>query len=390
MRTIGVVTTSRADWGIYRPLLKAIQSHEDLALHLIVSGMHLSPEHGSTVRQIEEEGFPIGDRVESLLSSDTAEGVSASMGLAVMGYARSLAKQRPDILVVLGDRFEMFAAACAAAPFRLPIAHIHGGELTLGALDDMFRHAMTKLSHLHLVTTEEYGKRAIQMGEEPWRVTVCGALSLDNMADIPLMDKAELESELDLDLTQPPLLVTYHPETLSEVSPADQVKEVLAALDQLRHPVVFTMPNADAGGREIAELIKAFSSERPWASIRDNLGSQRYFSLMKQSAAMVGNSSSGIIEAASFGLPVVNIGGRQKGRVKAANIIKVDLDREKITHGIMQALEPGFAEPLANLPNPYFKGGAARLAVDVLAKTELGQGLLLKGFNDFSPESLEP
>lgn len=382
MRTIGVVTTSRADWGIYRPLLKAIQSHEDLALHLIVSGMHLSPEHGLTVRQIEEEGFAIGDRVECLLSSDTAEGVSASMGLAVMGFARSLAQKRPDILVVLGDRFEMFAAACAAAPLRLPVAHLYGGELTLGAVDDMFRHAMTKLSHLHFVATEEYGRRVMQMGEEPWRVTVCGALSLDNMDEIPLLDKTKLESELGLDLSQAPLLVTYHPETLSEVSPTDQVGELLAALDQLRHPVVFTMPNADAGGREIAGLIKAFTTERPWANIRDNLGSQRYFSLMKQSAAMVGNSSSGVIEAASFGLPVVNIGDRQKGRARPANVKDVELQRTQICDAVRRALKAEEKPKPRKTANPYYQGGAAQKVISGLAGVELTRKITTKVFHD--------
>lgn len=384
MKTIGVVTTSRADWGIYRPLLKAIQSHDDLALHLIVAGMHLSPEHGLTVRQIEEEGFSVGDRVECLLSSDTAEGVSASMGLAVMGFARSLAKQRPDILVVLGDRFEMFAAACAAAPFRVPLAHIHGGELTLGAIDDMFRHAMTKLSHLHFVATEQYGARVIQMGEEPWRVTVCGALSLDNLAEISLMDRDELEVELGLDLTQAPLLVTYHPETLSEVSPADQVKEVLAALDQLRHPVVFTMPNADAGGHEIAKLIEAFTTEQPWACIRDNLGSQRYFSLMKHSAAMVGNSSSGIIEAAQFHTPVVNIGNRQNGRIRPANILDVGYVQDEITASIRRVMQPAFRQSLSNVTNPYFKQKAGNTIALHLKKIKLDNNLATKKFNDLS------
>lgn len=383
MRIIGLVTTSRADWGIYRSLLKAIQRHEDLALHLIVAGMHLSPEHGLTVRHIEEEGFSIGDRVECLPASDDPAGVALAMGQGVAGFAKSLSQNRPDILVVLGDRYEMFAAACAAAPQKIPLAHIHGGELTQGALDDQFRHAMTKLSHLHFTATEGYAKRVIQMGEEPWRVTVCGALSLDNLDDIPLLDKAQLASELEFDLSQAPLLVTYHPETLSEVPPADQVQEVLAALDHLRHPVVFTMPNTDAGGMEIAQLIRAFASERPWASIRDNLGSKRYFSLMNHAAAMVGNSSSGIIEAASFGLPVVNIGDRQKGRVKAANVIEAGLEKNSVAQAIQMALETSCkpSSPQKTI-NPYYRGGAAAAMLERLAAVELDQRLLVKEFHD--------
>lgn len=382
MRTLGVVTTSRADWGIYRPLLQAIQNHDDLALHLIVAGMHLSAEHGFTLRQIEEEGYKVGDKVECLHSSDTPEGISASMGLAVAGFARSLAVRRPDILVLLGDRFEMFGAACASAPMKIPLAHLHGGELTQGAVDDQFRHAMTKLSHLHFVSTEEYAKRVIQMGEEPWRVTVCGALSLDNLENIKLMGQADLEFELELSLNPAPLLVTYHPETLSRLEPKEQVGQLFSALEEIGRPVIFTLPNADAGGRELIQLINQFAKKHNWASIRDNLGSRRYFSLMSSAAAMVGNSSSGIIEAPSFGLPVVNLGDRQNGRARAANVIDVANEKRALLQAIQKVLRPGFKESLREMANPYYQGGAADLIVERLSREDLDQRLMIKRFYD--------
>jgi UDP-hydrolysing UDP-N-acetyl-D-glucosamine 2-epimerase len=382
MRTIGVVTTSRADWGIYRPLLQAIAAEPELSLKLVVAGMHLAPEFGLTVREIQAEGWAVAERVECLLSSDSPQGVAMSLGLAVMGYAQALARLAPDILVVLGDRFEMFAAAAAAAPLGIPLAHIHGGELTLGAIDDAQRHAITKLSHLHFTATPAYARRVMQMGEEPWRVTVCGAPSLDNLAALDLLDAPALEARLGLSLTPPPLLVTFHPVTLEPGQAKAQMTELLAALQDAGRPAVFTLPNADAGGRALARLVEDFAARHPWAALRDNLGSLVYFSLMRQAAAMVGNSSSGIIEAASLGLPVVNIGSRQAGRERAANVIDVECARGAISAGIARACQPGWKEALAGMANPYYQGGAAKLIVARLREAELGQGLTKKRFHD--------
>jgi UDP-hydrolysing UDP-N-acetyl-D-glucosamine 2-epimerase len=382
MKSMGVVTTSRADWGIYRPLVQAIQADPDSELLLIVAGMHLAPEFGLTARQIEAEGWRIDRRVECLLSSDTGLGMAKSLGLAVMGFAEALEGLRPDLLVVLGDRFEMFAAVCAAAPLRLPVAHLHGGELTLGALDDGFRHAMTKLSHLHLVATRAYADRVVRMGEEPWRVTVCGALSLDNLENMRLLPRGELARELDLDLEPPPVLVTYHPETLSDLGPGEQLRELLAALEQLARPVVFTLPNADSGGRELGALIRDFCTAHAWAQVRDNLGTQRYFSLMAASAAMLGNSSSGIIEAPSLGLPVVNVGDRQAGRVRGAGVLDAPCRRSAIGQALAEALDPAFAQGLRGNPNPYRHGGSAAIILDVLKNAPDRAILLRKGFHD--------
>lgn len=378
MKRVAVITTSRADFGIYRPLLAAIQAAPELELLLVVAGMHLAPEMGLTVREIEAEGWPIAARVECLLSSDSNLGMAKSLGLAVLGHAEALARLNPDLVVILGDRFEMFAAAAAAGPLRLPLAHLHGGELTLGALDDAWRHAMTKLSHLHFVTTQDHARRVIAMGEESWRVTVSGALSLDNLTAMDLLGREDLAHELEIGLDPAPLLVTFHPETLADDPPARQMAEVLAALEALARPMVFTLPNADAGGRELAALVRDFCRDHPWAVARDNLGTRRYFSLMKHAAAMLGNSSSGIIEAPSLGLPVVNLGQRQAGRTRGANLIDAACQREAILAALEQALAPDFRAQAEQTPNPYQRGGAAGIILETIKQCPPAARLLRK------------
>jgi UDP-hydrolysing UDP-N-acetyl-D-glucosamine 2-epimerase len=382
MRTIGVVTVARSDYGIYLPVLRKIAADPELKLRLIVSGMHLSPEFGLTVETIEADGFEIEDRVEMLLSSDTPEGIAKSMGLGTIGFAQVYARSRPDILVVLGDRFEMYAAALAALPFKIPVAHIHGGEVTQGAIDDALRHAMTKLSHLHFASTQDYARRLHQLGEEPWRVTVSGAPSLDNLGSIELLGVGELETRYGLRLDRAPLLVTFHPVTLEYENSSYYMDELLAALDEVGMPSVFTLPNADTGGRVLIEKVEAFVQHRAWATIVGNLGTQAYFSLMALAAAMVGNSSSGIIEAASFELPVVNIGTRQQGRVRGGNVLDVGYSREEIGGAIGKAIEPGFRSELNGLENPYGCGQGAREIVRKLKSVELSDQLLGKKFSD--------
>lgn len=383
-RRIGVVTTSRADFGIYRPLLRGILAAPGLELLLIVSGMHLCPQFGLTVGEIEAEGMPIARRVETLLENDTPLGVARSLGLAVGNLAPALDELRPDLLLVLGDRFEMLAAACAAAPLKIPLAHLHGGELTQGALDDAFRHAMTKLSHLHFVATREYARRVIQMGEEPWRVTVCGALGLVNLENVGLLERTALEARLGLDLQPAPLLVTFHPETLAAEAPLTQAGELLAALEQVERPLVFSLPNADAGGVALGLRLKEFVARHPRGVLADNLGTQVYFSLMACAAAMVGNSSSGIIEAPSFRLPVVNIGDRQAGRIRAANVIDVACRRQDIARAIAQASSPAFRRGLKNLVNPYSQPDPVGAILERLKAVDLGPGLINKRFYDLA------
>ena len=387
MRTIAVVTVARSDYGIYVPILRRIQADNNLHLDLLVSGMHLSPEFGLTIKMIETDGFAIGERVEMLLSSDSPEGIAKSIGLGVIGFAQVYSRRRPDILVVLGDRFEMYAAALAALPFKIPVAHIHGGEVTQGAIDDALRHSMTKLSHLHFVSTEEYARRVMQLGEEPWRVIVSGAPSLDNLQTIKLLTPEELKAQYGLRLYPPPLLVTFHPVTLEYERTERQMSELLAALADSACPVIFTLPNADTGGRVIHRMIMEYVRVQPSACIVDNLGTQGYFSLMTHAAAMVGNSSSGLIEAPSFALPVVNVGTRQAGRVRGANVIDVSYERTAILGGIQQAIQPEFREQLRQMENPYGSGRASDIIVERLKTVLLDDRLVMKRFTDLGLEN---
>ena len=382
VRTIGVVTVARSDYGIYIPLLRRISSDSELSLSLIATGMHLSTEFGRTEDMIEADGFTIDHRIEMLLSADTPSGISKSIGLGVIGFAQLFAECRPDILVLLGDRYEMCAAAIAALPFKLPVAHIHGGEVTSGAIDDALRHSITKLSHLHFPATSTYARRLVQLGEEPWRITVSGAPSLENLREIRLMSVAEVERRYGISLNRAPLLVTYHPVTLEYEQTERHMKELLAALEKVRMPVVFTMPNADTSSRVIQRSIQDFVRRHSSAWIVENLGTQGYFSLMSFAAAMVGNSSSGIIEAPSFKLPVVNIGSRQDGRLKAANTIDVGYSCDEIVKAISKAVSTSFREDLSSISNPHESDGPSQTIVSRLKRVPLDDTLTTKRFRD--------
>jgi len=383
MRTIGVVTVGRSDYGIYLPILRRIQADPELRLHLIVSGAHLAPGFGLTVNMIQADGFEIGERVEMLLTSDSPEGIAKSIGIGVIGFAQAFARFRPDILLVLGDRFEMHAAALAALPFNIPVAHIHGGEVTQGAMDDALRHSLTKLSHLHFVSTPEYARRVAQLGEEAWRITISGAPSLDNLRVLVLPTREQLEAQINFRLHPAPLLVTFHPVTLELDQTEWQITELMAALNKLDLPVVFTMPNADTRNgivrQHIAEYVRAHTSA--WSV--ENFGTQNYFGVMQFAAAMIGNSSSGIIEAPSFKLPVVNIGTRQTGRVRANNVIDVGYEHSEIVAGVQRAITPKFREGLRERVNPYGDGHAAENIVEVLKAVALDDRLIRKVFRDF-------
>lgn len=378
MRDLAVVTVGRSDYGIYLPLLNHLKACEDVRLRLIVGGMHLVPEFGLTVKDIT---FEISDRVDFLVDTDTPLGVARSMGRAVEGYALALARQKPDILVVLGDRFDMYAAAVAALPLSVPVAHIHGGEITLGAFDDALRHSMTKLSHLHFAATEAYARRLVQLGEEPWRVHRVGAPALDNLADLQPLSLCELEEVVGGTLQPAPLLVTFHPATLDPLPPEEQVGVLIEALETVDRPVVVTLPNADPGHAAIRQRLEEYAARGERRYQVGNLGTRRYFSLMRVSAAMVGNSSSGLIEAPSFGLPVVNVGPRQDGRVRAANVVDVPCRREAIQAALAEA--PGRRKELQGLPNPYGDGHASPRIASVLRHVPL-DGLTLKRFHDLA------
>ncbi|MCL0053827.1 UDP-N-acetylglucosamine 2-epimerase [Dehalococcoidia bacterium] len=371
----------RSDYSIYLPVLRQISGDPELRLHLIVGGAHLSPEFGLTVRDIENDGFEISDRVEMLANGDSPEATAKSMGLGTIGFGQVYARSRPDLLLVLGDRFDMHAAVVAALPFNIPVAHIHGGESTLGAIDESLRHSITKMSHLHFAAAEEYAQRVIQMGEEPWRVTVSGAPGLDNLRSCKFLEGEDLRKKHGVDLKPPFLLATFHPSTLQHEKNEARMGEFLAALDGQENRVVLTYPNADAGSRAIINMAEEFASKRPHVQIAANLGTQGYFNAMKHAAAMVGNSSSGIIEAASFQLPVVDIGDRQEGRVRGKNVINVGHQRKEIQDGIQTALAPEFRNSLKGLANPYGDGHAAERIVTRLKAVELNEELLKKRFH---------
>lgn len=383
-RRIGVITVARSDYGIYLPILRKIQQDPDLELILIAGGMHLSPEFGLTVNMLEADGFRPAARVEMLLSSDSPEGLAKSVGVGVIGFSQAFAQLKPDLLLLLGDRFEMMAAAVAALPFNMPMAHLHGGESTEGSIDEAIRHSITKMSHVHFASTEAHAARIRQMGEEPWRVTVSGAPSLDNLHDVALLGADTLERQHGFDLSHPPLLVTYHPVTLDYANTEYQMTELLAALTACALPLIFTFPNADTSGRKIIEMIQFFVKGTPSARVSANLGTNVYFSLMARASAMVGNSSSGIVEAASFKLPVVNIGDRQRGRFHAGNVIDCGYSRAQILAAIRRAVSQEFRATLRDLANPYGDGHAAERIVAVLKGISLDNSLLLKRFHQIS------
>lgn len=385
MRSIGVVTTSRADYSAYLPVLKALDADPDLSLKLYVSGMHLSPEFGLTVRSIENNGFEIAGRIEMLLSSDTPEAIAKSMGLGLIGFGQAFSSYRPDILVVLGDRYEMLAAALAALPFKIPLAHIGGGDVTQGAIDDALRHSITKLGHLHFVSTETSARRVIQLGEDPGRVFVSGEPVLDRILTAPQLTPGELQHRFGIDVERPFLLVTFHPVTLEYEQVEWQIDELLAAIEQSRFPVVFTMPNADTAGRIIATRIRQWLQSHPGTGkMVDNFGAEAYHSVLRRAAAVVGNSSSGLIEAPSFKLPAVNIGTRQAGRIRAANVIDSGHNRTDILAAIQKATSGEFRQSLQSLENPYASktNSAVSTITNVLKQADLGDTLLQKKFHD--------
>ena len=390
MKRIGVITVGRSDYGIYRPVLQRIHEDPELELMLYVSGSHLSPEFGMTVDEIRTDGFPIVHEIEMLSSSDSPQGIGKSMGAATTGFAQALSSDRPDILMILGDRFEMFGAAVAALPYAIPMAHIHGGESTEGLIDEQIRHALTKMSHIHFATTQTYADRIVQMGEEPWRVTVSGAPSLDQLGTITYLSDDELSQRIGMPLTPAPLLVTVHPVTLEFGDTERHIAEVLDALDRSRHPVVFTYPNSDTRGRIIIEAIKSYVDDHDNARVAVHLGTQAFFSLMRTAIAMVGNSSSGIIEAASFKLPVVNVGNRQKGRISGHNVVHTSPGTEDILSGICKAVSPSFNEGLNGLVNPYGDGHAAERITSRLKTVICNTTLIQKRFHDQPNQREQP
>jgi UDP-hydrolysing UDP-N-acetyl-D-glucosamine 2-epimerase len=362
MKKIAIITATRAEYGLLRPLIDLVHNDPELELQLLVTGAHLSPNHGNTWQQIEADGFPITKKVEILLASDTPVAVSKALGLAQISFAEAFEELTPDIAIILGDRYEMLAIASSALMFNIPIAHLHGGELTYGAIDDSIRHAITKMSSLHFTSTEEYRKRVIQMGEAPESVFNTGAIGLDNIRNLKLYNRQELESAIGTKLKKRNFIITYHPETRNNESITHQMDQLLSALNGYDDDtlLLFTGANADAHGNEINTILKQFVASHPGnALFFDSLGQLRYLSCLKHFDMVIGNSSSGIIEAPSFRIPVVNIGNRQAGRIMAANILNCENIKEEITKAIKTGLSDSFQKSIEDLKSPYGEGNAA-------------------------------
>jgi UDP-hydrolysing UDP-N-acetyl-D-glucosamine 2-epimerase len=377
---IAVVTGARADYGLIRPVLAAITDEPGWELQLLVTAAHLAPEFGLTVRQIEEDGFPIAARVESLVSSDTGEGAATSVGVGTIGSAQAFARLLPDLVMLVGDRFEQLAAAQAALFIGLPMAHLYGGDLTEGAFDDAIRHAITKLAHLHFVSNSPAQQRVIQLGEQPDRVFLVGSPAIDEMLTGPLLERDALESELGIELGKKTALVTFHPATLDDDRASDQLDEVLTAVAEVEDPltVIITRANADPQGRAINRRIDEWLTRYPAWRVFDALGPRRFHSLLRHVQVIVGNSSSGLYEAPTFDIPAVNVGDRQAGRLRATSVIDVAVERDAIRSGIERALATSWSGTV----NPYGDGHATQRIMAVLRGVSNPRTLLRKQFYD--------
>ncbi|MDH4395563.1 MAG: UDP-N-acetylglucosamine 2-epimerase [Limnobacter sp.] len=381
-RRVCVVTGTRAEFGLLRYLMQEIQSNPNLELKTIATGTHLVPEFGSTYIEIEQAGFQIDYKVDMLLSADNSTAITKSVGLGTIGFADAYVQLNPDLIVVLGDRYELLSAVTAALIARIPVAHLHGGETTEGAFDEAIRHSITKMSHLHFVAAPEYRSRVIQLGEQEDRVFLVGGLGVDAIKKMTLLSKPELEASMDFKFGHRNLLVTFHPVTLDREGSTKQMSELLSALDTLSDTqLIFTMPNADTGGKELMAQINSFVQTHPNSKAYASLGQKRYLSCLKFIDGVVGNSSSGLAEAPSMGIGTINIGDRQKGRLSATSVIHCEPNYSDILAAIHKLHEPKFKATLSSTNNPYGDGGASKKITEVLASFPL-EGILKKSFRD--------
>jgi len=382
MRKICVITGTRAEYGLLRWVMQGVKDDPELTLQVVATGMHLSPEFGLTYREIEQDGFQINRKVEMLTSSDTSVGIAKSMGLGLIGFADALNELGPDLIVVLGDRFEIFSAVSAALVARIPVAHLHGGETTVGVFDEAFRHSITKMSHLHFVAAEEYRQRVIQLGEQPERVFLVGGLGIDNIKRLKLLDRAELEASLDFKLGQKNLLITFHPVTLEAATAADQMAELLVALTELKDTqLIFTMPNADTDGRELIKMVEQFVAQHLNAHAYTSLGQLRYLSCIAHVDGVVGNSSSGLAEVPSFRKGTINIGDRQRGRLQAKSVINCEPTRQSIAAALERLYDADVQASLNKVINPYGVGGASEKVIETIKHYAI-DGIAKKVFFD--------
>ncbi|NQU95469.1 MAG: UDP-N-acetylglucosamine 2-epimerase (hydrolyzing) [Candidatus Omnitrophica bacterium] len=382
-RKILIVTGSRAEYGLLYWVIRKIHENPDLELQLIVTGTHLSPKFGLTIKEIESDGFPIRGRVKIPLSSDSSKAISIAMGHAIIGFASIYARLRPDIIVVLGDRFEIHAAVSAAIPFGIPIAHIHGGELTEGVFDEQLRHSITKMSHIHFASTKVYRKRIIQMGERPKYVFCFGSPAIDNILGTKLLERKDLYKNLGIPEGKKIGICTYHPTSLGLSSKGSEIGGLLDSIRETKELWwVFTACNADTGNRAIIKEIKNFvKKNHKICKFYMSLGRRRYLSLLKNTSLMIGNSSSGIIEAPSFKLPVINIGDRQKGRIRAKNVIDIKkCEKKLVSNAIKRAVSPKFKDSIKRVRNPYGSGKSSKKIVNTLKRISIDEKLIKKEF----------
>lgn len=367
-KKICVVTSTRAEYGLLRPLMKKVINENSYELQIIATGMHLSPEFGNTYKEIESDGFKINEKIEILLSSDSAVGISKSMGLATISFAEAFKTLGPDIIIVLGDRYEIFAVCSAAVVAKIPIAHLHGGETTEGAFDEAFRHSITKMSYLHFTSTEQYRNRVIQLGENPERVFNVGAIGVENINSMKLLEKSDLEKVIGFKLDKPFGLVTFHPVTLEDNTSKEQFEELLKAMDERKDmKFILTKANSDTDGRIINNLIDEYSKKNKERIISfTSMGILRYLSAMKYCSFVIGNSSSGIIEAPTFKIPTINIGDRQKGRIQAASVINCIADKNSINIAMNKALSKEFIYSIQSMRNPYGNGETSKKIYNII------------------------
>jgi UDP-hydrolysing UDP-N-acetyl-D-glucosamine 2-epimerase len=386
-KKICVVTATRAEYGLLKPLMSAIASAEDLQLQLVVTGTHLCPEFGDTWKDVAADGFDIDERVEILLSSDSSVGICKSMGLALIGFGDVLQRLKPECVVVLGDRYEMMCVVAAATVHNIPVAHLHGGEVTEGAIDDAFRHAITKMAHLHFTSTEAYRQRVIQLGEPPEQVFNVGAIGLDSIRNAYLLDPAQISESLGFDLSPEFVLVTYHPETIVEADGAHEVTllvQTLLKLDDCK--VLVTGSNADKGGRAINHALQELAAAYPSRiCLVKSLGQVRYLSAARHARAVVGNSSSGIIEVPSLGTPTLNVGARQRGRIRASSVVDVEMNAAQILDALERVASTKFRAMMAEMSNPYGDGRATARIVEELRRHVGMNDLFRKKFHNFTP-----
>ena len=386
MKKVCIVTGARAEYGLLRWLMCGIDKSLKLDLQIIATGMHLSPEFGLTYQEIENDGFKIDRKIEMLISSDTPNGIVKSMGLGMIGFTEAFTELKPDLVVVLGDRYEIFTAVATAMIFRIPVAHLHGGEATEGLVDEPIRHSVTKMSHLHFVAIDEYRKRVIQLGENPNRVFLVGGLGIDSIVNLDLLDKDAFEKEIEFKLGKKNLLITFHPVTLEENSSKAHIEELLAALNQLNDThLIFTMPNADTDSRILFNKIREFVSTHSNAKAFTSLGQLRYLSCIKHVDGVVGNSSSGLAEVPTFKKGTINIGDRQCGRIKATSVIDCKPNRESISKALTKLYSTDFQDKLKNTINPYGNGGASDSIVKIIENFSLNN-IIKKQFHDIEFE----